>query len=235
MEKQDSLTHSLHTLSNVKNYNRWIYDNIKPYLGKNVLEIGCGIGNILDFFITPGRKITGIDIEESYVNIAVKKYEAVPSVTILKGDGLDLKSSMEGRTFDTVIMLNVLEHIRDDFASVAALKDILEPKGRAVILVPAMKFAFGELDRQLGHYKRYEKTDMALLFEKNGLETEALFYMNSVGSLGWWFNSKLLGCKKIPGVQADIVNGLLVPVLKPLESRIRPGFGQSLIAVGRKK
>jgi SAM-dependent methyltransferase len=230
----EALADSIFKLQKVSNYNRWIYDNIKPYIGRNVLEIGCGIGNVTDYFITPGRKITGIDIDERFVNVAREKYKNTPSVTIASGDALNPSCALPGQNFDTVVLLNVLEHIGEDNEAVKCIFNLLEPKGRAVILVPAMKFAFGILDREHGHHKRYEKQDMFRVYRDNGFEVEKMFYMNSIGAFGWAFNSRILRRKLIPENQAWIMDKILVPIIKPLENIIKPPFGQSLIAVGRK-
>lgn len=230
----EALADSIFKLQNVNNYNRWIYDNIKPYIGRNILEIGCGIGNITDYFITPGRKITGIDIEDRFVNFAREKYKNTPGVTITTGDALNPGCALPGMSFDTVVLLNVLEHIEKDHEAVKCIFNLLEPKGRAVILVPAMKFAYGELDSQLGHHKRYEKPDMMKVYTDNGFEIEKMFYMNWIGAFGWAFNSRILKRKLIPASQAGIMDKLLVPIMKPLENLIKPPFGQSLIAIGKK-
>lgn len=230
----EALADSIFKLQKVNNYNRWIYDNIKPFIGRNVLEIGCGIGNITDYLITPGRKITGIDIEERFVEFSREKYKNVPGVTIAAGDALNPSHTLPGQKFDTIVLLNVLEHIENDLEAVKYIFSMLEPKGRAVILVPAMKFAFGVLDKAVGHHKRYEKPEMIKMYRDNGFEIEKMFYMNWIGAFGWAFNSRILRRKLIPGNQAYIMDKIFVPVLKPLENIIRPPFGQSLIAIGRK-
>jgi SAM-dependent methyltransferase len=234
MKNNSSLADSIFKLQKVNNYNRWIYDNIKPYVGRNVLEIGCGIGNITDYFISPDRKITGIDIDEDFVDVAKEKYKNTPGVTIAMGDALNPGCTLPGKSYDTVMLLNVLEHIQDDLKAVKCIFDLLEPKGRAIILVPAMKFAYGELDRQLGHHKRYEKPDMIKLYAYNGFEIEKLFYMNWIGAFGWAFNSRILRKKLIPEDQSNIMDKLIVPIIKPLEDIVKPFFGQSLIAVGKR-
>jgi 2-polyprenyl-3-methyl-5-hydroxy-6-metoxy-1,4-benzoquinol methylase len=234
MEKQDALAHSLKALAGLDNYNGWIYGNISPFLGNSILEIGCGTGNITDYFIKPGRKITGMDISDEFVSIAKEKYRGNADISIIKGDALNPACSLAPGSFDTVVLLNVLEHIKDDSAALACIYNMLLPGGRAVILVPAMKFAFGGLDKELGHFKRYEKADMAGLFKAAGLKTEKLFYMNMPGALGWAINSRILGKRFIPEGQAGFVNKVLVPIIRPLEKIVPPLFGQSLIAVGIK-
>jgi SAM-dependent methyltransferase len=234
MEKQDALTHSLRALAGLDNYNGWIYGNISPFLGNNLLEIGCGTGNITDYFVKPGRKITGMDISDEFVAIAKEKYRGNPDVSIINGDALNPSCSLAPGSFDTVVLLNVLEHIKDDSAALGCIHNMLIPGGRAVILVPAMKFAFGPLDEELGHFKRYEKPDMDRLFKAAGLKTENLFYMNMPGALGWAVNSRILNKKFIPEGQAGFMNSFLVPLIRPIENIIHPFFGQSLIAVGIK-
>ncbi len=234
MEKQDALAHSLTALAGLDNYNKWIYGNISPFLGNNLLEIGCGTGNITDYMIRPGRKITGIDISGEFASTARKKYINNPDVSIITGDALNPSCSLAPDSFDTVVLLNVLEHIKEDFAALACIYNMLLPGGRAVILVPAMNFAFGGLDKELGHFKRYEKAGMKVLFKAAGFITEKLFYMNMPGVLGWAVNSRILGKKFIPEGQAGFVNKFLVPVIKPLEKIFPPLFGQSLIAVAVK-
>lgn len=230
----EALADSIYKLQKLNNYNRWIYDNIKSYIGNDILEIGCGIGNMIDQLISPGRKITGIDIEERFVNVAREKYKDKPDITIVSGDVLSPVHALPGKKFDTVVVLNVLEHIEKERDAIKYIFDILQPKGTAVILVPAMKFAYGEIDSQVGHHKRYEKPDMTALFKDNGFIIEKMFYMNWIGALGWAFNSRVLKRKLLPEYQSYIMNAILVPILQPLESLIKPPFGQSLITIARK-
>jgi SAM-dependent methyltransferase len=235
MEEQDALKHSLQALAGLDNYNRWIYDNISRFLGSNILEIGCGIGNITDYFITPGKKITGIDISDEFTAIAAKKYRDNPDVTIVTGDALNSSGPLPSGSFDTVVLLNVLEHIKEEKAAMKLIHNMLVTGGRAIILVPAMRFAFGALDKNLGHHKRYERSDMTRVFKEEGFETEKIFYMNWPGAIGWAINSRLLKKKFIPEGQAVLFNNLFVPFLKITENYIAPPFGQSLIAVARKR
>jgi SAM-dependent methyltransferase len=233
MAKNDPLSESIFLLQDTKNYNNWIYDNIKSFIGQNVLEVGCGIGNITDFLIEKHAKVTGIDIEKDFVDSALEKYCGRKNVKIIHGDFLKL-SNLKKNHYDTVVMLNVLEHIKADGRVMQKIYSSLKKGGMAVILVPAMRFAYGELDRELGHYKRYEKNDMKKLFEDAGLKPERMFYMNFIGAFGWALNSRLFKRRSFPRRQTRIFDMFIVPVLKPLEALIRPPVGQSLIAVAKK-
>jgi SAM-dependent methyltransferase len=231
--EKDPLIESIAILESTKNYNSWIYDSIKEFIGRDILEVGCGTGNITDYFIGKGRKITGIEMEKTFFRYASDKYRGNRNIKIVCGDFLKIKKLKSNR-YDTVVLLNVLEHIKDDSGAAKKIFASLKRNGRAVILVPAMHFAFGTLDEELGHVKRYEKTDMLELFKKNGFIPEKMFYMNFIGAFAWALNSRVLRRKDFPRNQPVLFDRLFVPFLRPLESFLRPPIGQSLIAVGRK-
>jgi SAM-dependent methyltransferase len=233
MKKNDPLSESISILKSAINYNKWIFDNIKPYLGNNVLEIGCGTGNITDYMLQKNRKITGVEIDRSFACCSQEKYRRSRNVRILHGDFLKLKS-IKKASYDSSVSLNVLEHIKDDAAAIRKIHSALKKGGVMVNLVPAMHFAYGTLDRELGHYRRYEKKDMAGLYEGNGFKLEKMFYMNFIGAFAWAMNSRVLGRKDFPSSQPVLFDRFFVPVIKPVEAAIHPPIGQSLIAVGRK-
>lgn len=232
MNKNDALTASINVLKSTRNYNRWIYDNIKNFIGQNVLEIGCGTGNITDYILEKKRKITGIEIDSAFARTAAAKYRHNKSVTIACGDFLKLRIKRSG--YDSAVSLNVLEHIKNDALVVRKMHASLKKGGTIVSLVPAMHFAYGALDKELGHFRRYEKNDMQKLYAENGFKTEKIFYMNFPGAFAWAFNSRLLKRTDFPQGQPVFFDRFFVPVLKPLESLFPPPIGQSIIAVGKK-
>lgn len=233
MAQKDPLSASIGFLKSAHNYNRWIYDNIKDFIGQNVLEIGCGMGNITDYILEKNREITGIEIDRVFACAAKKKYKNSKTVKIIHGDFLKIKTIKKNH-YDTVITLNVLEHIQNDSLVLSKMHDSLKTGGRAVILVPAMHFAYGSFDKQLGHFRRYEKNDIKILYEKTGFKIEKLFYMNFIGAFAWAFNSRILRRTSFPQNQTILFDRLFVPLLKSAEAVIRPPIGQSLIAVGKK-
>jgi SAM-dependent methyltransferase len=136
--------------------------------------------------------------------------------------------------FDTVICVNVLEHIEDDAVALAAMAAILSPGGVIVLLVPAFAALFGPIDRNLGHYRRYRRDEIARLARAAGLEIAKLHYMNVAGFVGWWVNARLLKRESQSDRQIAIFDRWMVPVLSALEGAIPPPFGQSLLAVLRR-
>jgi SAM-dependent methyltransferase len=232
---QDSLTDSLYKLKNVNNYNKWIFENISEGIGHNIIEFGCGLGNITDFLVKDGNSVTAVDINEKFVKYASKKYGKNKNVKVMKADLLKLNKKIRAGKYDTAILLNVLEHIKDDAKAVRNAASVLGPKGRFLMLVPALQWIYGTMDSAVGHYRRYEKAGLRKLVEDNGFKVKKIFYINSIGVLGWFFNGRILNRKDISARQAMIFDSGILPFMKPLEKLVKPFIGQSLVIIAEKK
>ncbi len=235
MDKNDALTDSLENNKTLKNYNCWIYENIKPALGKNIIEIGCGLGAIIDFMITKRNKITGVDISDEYIKYLKKNYKKYRNIKIIKSNILNLPGKVKNNSFDTVVMINVLEHIKDDDRAIKIVKKVLKKNGKLALMVPAFNILFGPLDKNVGHYRRYNKKMLKNLLIKNNFEIENIYYMNFVGFFGWLLNVKILRRNYTPKNQSFLFDKFIVPILKWIERWIKPPVGQSLIVIAKKK
>jgi SAM-dependent methyltransferase len=140
--------------------------------------------------------------------------------------------ALRARRFDTVLCLNVLEHIERDDDALATFAALLPPDGRLVIQVPAMHALYGDIDRAIGHYRRYEREELVAKLERHGFVIDECRYFNLPGVLGWYLNSRLLRRRTLPGMQARAASAL-VPLLQ-LEQRRPPKRGMCLLAVARK-
>lgn len=223
-------------LSERFNYNRWIYDNIQHDIGNNILEVGAGIGNITDFIIFK-KKLTIIDINQDYIDYLKAKYSFrdTSGFNSFNIDIQNIKSSpLTAEKFDTVICLNILEHLKNDREAVANMSSLLEPGGRLIILVPALKALYGSMDIAFEHIRRYNKQDLKSLVCNQDLEIVKFYYLNFLGLLGWFVNGRILRKKELPENQTKLFDKL-VPFLGFAEKIIKPPLGQSLILIAKKK
>ncbi|HOX45816.1 MAG TPA: bifunctional glycosyltransferase/class I SAM-dependent methyltransferase [Myxococcota bacterium] len=222
----------LRSLSSTRRFNRWMSEAIEPHLGQRILEVGAGMGNLSR--LLPKREwLTVSDKDPEYVRLLTQAFADFDCVDVAK---LDLDSDADfarlRRRYDTVVCLNVLEHIQDDRAAVARMAGALEPGGRLVVLVPQHPFLMSAMDRELGHHRRYDRGALRAALEAAGLELESLEQFNSLAILGWLVNARLLGRKDLGKLQLKAYDSL-VPALKRVESTLSlPGI--SLVAVGRK-
>lgn len=215
------------------NYNTWMYQVIAPYIGRRVLEVGSGIGNMSAQMLAAGAEhVVLTDMDDWYRNELSRRFGGEASVRV---DSLMLPDPQAAGRFaadrlDTIVALNVVEHIKDDVGALATMRTMLTPGGRIVILVPALQAIYGEMDRDLGHFRRYGKASLGEAFRQAGFRVDRMFWWNRVGVLGWWFNGRVRKVNRIPVDQLKRFDSL-VPMLK-LERFLPLPFGQSLIAVG---
>jgi SAM-dependent methyltransferase len=214
-------------------YNRWQYSRVAPYLGRRICEVGSGFGNMSTLILGGAPEILVLtDTDSAYRQSLRHQFDGSPGVVV---EELTLPDRSAGDRFrryglDTVVALNVIEHIADDVEALRCVRSMLRPGGRAVILVPALPGLFGSLDSELGHQRRYTRTTVRGVMREAGFRMERVFYFNLVGTLGWWVNARLRKIPRIPLRQLRYFD-MLVPILR-LENRVPLPLGQSVIAIG---
>jgi len=219
-------------LARAERYNRWMFGQLAPFLGQRVLEVGAGIGNLTRYLI--GRElVVATDLNPRYLRMLANTFERHTRVRVTPLDLGDFDpAALAPHRLDTVMCLNVLEHIEDDGLALRRLHESLTPGGRLVLLVPAHRRLYGTIDRAIRHYRRYERDGLVAKMREAGFEVEHVRFFNRLGVVGWFLNSVLLRRTSVPGFQLRLQN-LLVPLLRA-ESALPLPFGLSLIAVGRR-
>jgi SAM-dependent methyltransferase len=214
-------------------YNRWQYDRISPYLGNRICEVGAGIGNIsIHLRRTAPELLVLTDTDPFYRDLLRERLGGFPEVVV---DELTLPDQLAPGRFqhyalDTVVALNVIEHIQDDVGALRSIAGMLQPGGRAVILVPALPSLFGSLDVQLGHHQRYTHKTLNDRMRRAGFRVQCIFYFNLIGTLGWLINARVRRVPRLPANQVRLFDRL-VPILR-IEDRISLPLGQSIVGIG---
>ena len=225
-------------LESARNYHRWNFEWIEPYVCGRILDIGGGTGNHLAFL--KHAEIISIDLSSKAVDELRTHHRDVPNWSFEAGDitDPDLVARFGLASFDTVLSCNVFEHILNDTVAFAHAAELLRPAGHLVLLLPAHPWLFGSMDRLAGHFRRYTRNDAGSKLAAAGLEIVTLRYVNLVGALGWYVNNRLVAHRDLssPAIngQIQLFDRLLIPVLKRLEGKRHMPIGQSLVCVGRK-
>jgi SAM-dependent methyltransferase len=224
----------LRQMARARNYQHWQFQMVAPFLGGAVLEVGGGIGNFTPQLASVAQSLTSLEPNEYCFNQLREKIAPIKNAAAYRVTVEALPSVIPaGKKFDAVVLMNVLEHIRDDRAVLAELKKYLAPGGRIVVLVPACQWAFGPTDARLGHYRRYSRGYTRRLVADLDLELEKMRFYNFVGIWGWWWNAKFGRRENQSDAQIRLFDHWIVPVLSRLERFIRPPVGQSLLFVAR--
>lgn len=229
---------TLDVISDADKFNRWTYDTIRPFCKGNILEIGSGLGNISQFFLEGGASILLSDVREGYCAELKQKFKDYPNLQgvdliDLVDPAFDEKFKGLFESFDTIFSLNVVEHIYDDNLAIENAKKMLKKDGHLIILVPSYQRLYNGLDKELDHYRRYNKKTLSALFENNSLKIINRQYFNFMGIFAWFISGKLQQNETIPGGQMKLYN-TFVPIFKWIDRIIFRLAGLSTIVVGKK-
>jgi len=215
-------------LNRAPRFTKWMADVIRPYVGEKVLEIGAGTGN-LTIQLIPRTLYWVSDINPLYLNYLEGVRRDRPYMEVGYTDGEKGESFPKERKFDTVICLNVVEHLADDLTALTNFRDVLEDRGRAIVLVPCGPWLFGSLDEVLGHHRRYTRKQLTDLVAQAGFRLEHMLEFNRVGVIAWWLNACLLRRRTFGFWQIKLLNAL-TPMFRVLDNFL-PLPPLSLIAV----
>jgi SAM-dependent methyltransferase len=213
----------------------WLFDTIRPFLGQRILEVGCGLGNLLPHLT--GRELAiGVDVAEDSVSYVNGRYEAHDHVQAFTVDVTDRRfvEELHGFQCDTAVSLNVLEHIEDDVQALKHIHEVLTDKSTLVLIVPAHSFLFGTMDSSIGHYRRYDKANLAAKLEQTGFNVLLQRYINPLGALGWFANGRVLR-RRVPPVEQLKLFNMLMPFVATLDKLVDNPFGLSLLSVAKKR
>ncbi len=219
----------LENLKSASNYNHWIFSQIRPFLGAKVMEVGCGNGNFSVLLAKHCEHLVALDLDKTYVEMTQARLNNCSHVEVSVADATALGQS---RTFDSIVMLDVLEHIEDDVTTLAKLGQCLRPGGNLIIKVPALQSLYSPMDAAIGHYRRYHRDTLTQVFHKAGVPAKKVWYFNVAGIPGWWLNGSLLKRTTPPSSQVGLFDKV-VPVLEALEDVVPVPVGLSLFAVGQ--
>jgi SAM-dependent methyltransferase len=203
-------------------YLAWTAARCEPYLGRRVLDFGAGTGNLTRLLVSEERDVVAFEPFAEHAAILRERLGGEITVTeTLAHDG-----------FDSVVCVNVLEHIEDDLGALADIHRVLDAGGFLLALVPAHPALYGANDRLSGHERRYVKSELREKLERTGFTIRELKHVNPVGALGWLVSGKVLRRGEITEGSLQLYDRA-VPVLRQLD-RLRLPVGLSLWAVAQK-
>lgn len=212
-------------------YRRYQRDLIAPYVGRSVLEIGSGLGDFSAQFRDQLDYLAVSDNDPYCLSRLTERYRG-------RGDVDVLEVALPGdvpvrRQVDTVVLMNVLEHIADDAQALRDLAACLAPEGRIIVWVPGYMQLYGEFDRLVGHCRRYTPARLREAVAAAGLDLEMCRPVNFIGGIAWWLTVRRFGVQHASPRLARIYDATVVPVTRVIERLFHPPFGQSVICVAR--
>jgi glycosyltransferase involved in cell wall biosynthesis len=222
----------LERLNRAPRFNRWMADVVSPYLGDRVLEIGAGRGNLSLCFM-PRSIYWATDINPHYLEYLSTLRATRPYMRVAFTDTQKSESFPQEQAFDSVVCLNVVEHVENDVGALRNIWNVLEADGCAVVLVPFGPKLFGTLDEVLGHFRRYTEAQLADVAQRAGFRVDAILKFNRPGVPAWWLNGQVLRRKTFGLMQIRMLN-LLTPLFRRIDGWL-PTPPLSIVAILRKE
>jgi SAM-dependent methyltransferase len=230
----------LEAMAFADNYYDWLLSIIRPYIGDKVVEVGAGVGSFSKLIIKTGAKdvvlVEPSKSMHSLLDTNINELEITGQrVTTYNNYLHGLGKIIKNMKPDTFIYVNVFEHIKYDVSEIEEVAKYVGGGGHVIIFVPALQGLYSDLDKSIDHYRRYDKRSLRKLCEGAGLEVVHLRYMDMIGILPWWFSFVVMKRTKLVPVLVRIYDGLCIPIIRVIETLIRPPVGKNLIIVAKKK
>jgi ubiquinone/menaquinone biosynthesis C-methylase UbiE len=249
-KQADEYVHGMDWLSGeleefeLSNYRKYQYDLIAKHLGKNILEVGSGDRSFTNQIMRHAGKIDRIiSIEPSATlfELHKNKYKFPNNISFHVIDLFNMTMDTFG-LFDTALFVHVLEHIEKDREALNKVYELLLPKGKVLIEVPALHLLFSVHDEMLGHYRRYNKKTLTEIVDTDKYVIKNIWYQDIIGVLGslYFFKIKKIKLASTNGVQlvknqGNVYDKYIIPFESFIEKFIRFPFGLSITAVLQKK
>jgi SAM-dependent methyltransferase len=223
----------LEAMSFAERYHQWVLDEFRQYLHGEVVEVGAGSGNFTSLLaeVEIERLVSFEPSANMFQHLleCVERYEHVEAI-----NGFFNRESGDHQSrYDAVTYINVLEHIEDDLAELQFVREALKPGGSVCIFVPALSWLYSDLDREVGHFRRYHKKNLVNLVKDAGFEVVRAKYFDMLGILPWYIVFVLMK-QKISGSNVSLYDKYAVPAVRWLESIVTPPVGKNILLVAKK-
>jgi SAM-dependent methyltransferase len=224
----------LELLATMPNYYAWIMEAFTPFVRGHVIEYGAGTGTISRLLVPLADTLSAVEPSSNLAAALQAKFRDDSKVEVVRESLQNHAIKVGAATVDTVVMVNVLEHIEDDNQALAHIFRMLRPGGHLLIFVPALQVLMSKLDVIFGHFRRYHRLELMQKVTKAGGEVEICRYFDFLGIGPWFVLNKVMGATAFNPRIVDIHDRFVVPVSRAAERMISPPIGKNIILAARK-
>ena len=226
--------HDLEVLADLPNYYGWIIKKFRPYLKGRTMEIGTGIGTISKLIFDDVEELILVEPSANLTEYLPTSISKSPKVSVFNETLEQRLPQMADHSCDTIIMVNVLEHIEDDGSALEALHRVLKPDGHLLLFVPALQSLYSELDRKHGHFRRYHLAPLAYKLNTHGFKIQDKRYFDLAGVFPWWLINTLGKKTDFNQAMATLYDRFFIPVTKFIERFIVPPLGKNILIIAER-
>jgi SAM-dependent methyltransferase len=229
---------ALQRMRTLETYYEWSYELFESHMGRRILDAGCGVGNFTAIAEKTAEYVLAADLSPKNIQVLKDRFRKSSVVEIAQVDLETDKEFYRTKQIDTIVCLDLLEHVYDDLSLLKNFFTMIQTGGYLLVKVPAFRWLYGAIDIASGHYRRYVPKELREKAESAGWETVSVNYMNIAGIVPYWFKSRVLKkgvnfSRTFKAWQLKAVRSI-VPALKIVDKMMGPPIGQSVILVARK-
>lgn len=231
----------LEAMAEASNYHRWILGIFKPYLGQYVVEVGAGLGSFSEL-ILKHHNCESLSLvepsDEMYEQLVAhaRRFDTTTRITTYNATFIEAAPLIKSETTpDSIIYVNVLEHIADDELELNTIRQTLPQRGRALLFVPALPWLYGTFDARVGHVRRYTKGELEEKLRRAGFDIISSRYFDVSGIAPWWLTYCLLKSAAMPRAGVRFYDRFVVPAARRVESLVPPPIGKNIIVIAEKR
>jgi Methyltransferase domain len=223
------------------NYHRWILEIFEPFLGDHLVEVGAGLGSFSQLILASHRCQSLSLVEPSnrmYESLVAnaQRLSTATRIDTYHGTFPECAPLIKSKQApDSIIYVNVLEHIADDKLELESIRETLSSSGHVFLFVPAFAWLFGAFDERVGHLRRYTKHDVEEKLKNAGFKISLSRYFDFPGIGPWWVKYCLLKSATMEPAGVRLYDRFIVPAARRLESIISPPLGKNVIAIAQKR
>jgi hypothetical protein len=213
------------------NYHRWILDAFRPWLGKRIVEVGAGTGAFSELLMgTKPEALTMLEPSGNLYPLLAERMRRGQPLNVTLREAAEFIA-----TPDSIIYVNVLEHIENDEEELAAVYSLLSPGGRVFIFAPANSWLMSDMDRLMGHHRRYTRDGLTRMCRSAGFTIRRATYFDFPGIFAWLLKYRLMKSTSMESGLIKLYDGVVVPVTRMMENLISPPIGKSILLIGEKE
>jgi SAM-dependent methyltransferase len=229
----------LEAMAFAEKYHRWILEVFRPKMGTRLVEVGAGSGSFSELLLQLGPESLSLvePSKEMHKLLEGRVYNLQSSTHIESYNAMfrnvarEIKATQQP---DSIIYVNVLEHIEDDEAELEIIHQTLCEGGRAFIFIPALPWLFGKFDESIGHFRRYSKPEIEEKCRRAGFKIVLSRYFDALGVAPWWLKYRLFRSSGLAPRSVHLYDKYLVPLTKAAEKLVEPPLGKNIILIAEK-
>ena len=238
------LGHGLEYAEEGRNYYEWLADTFAVHLRgataaegarRRIVEHGAGTGVLSQLLLDRGvGPMVLTEPDPKLAAILASRFAGREDTEVAPGTLEAFLDRAGPGSADGIVSSNVLEHVVDDEACLAAMWTLLRPGGILALYVPARPELYGQFDREVGHQRRYRRRELREKLERARFEIDTLNYRNLVGVVGWFVMGRFLGKRAVGKGSVRIYDRIVFPATRFVEDRIALPYGLNLLSIARK-